>query len=157
MENNVQDLIRISESKQKLLLQMLDLTQQQSEAIAAEDAELLQELTEQRQNIIQAVDILDKQFAAGFDVLKRSLGITSLQEVSPARMEGCGDLKAVVGDIMDLLGEINELDTENTAKAQELLEGISQEIQKLNKTKRVQNAYKAPKIQPSAHFFDKKQ
>ena len=63
----IEYLFKLSEGKLFLINQLWTLTQQQSETIDSGEMDSLNDIIEQKQSIMDRVDVLDKEFAEKYD------------------------------------------------------------------------------------------
>lgn len=156
-EEYIKRLIELSDKKRILLQDMHILTQEQAEAIAAQDVKRLEELVENKQLKIDGINKLDEEFEVYQKRLKQTLGVSSLDEVQNMKIEGISCLKEIIGSIFAIMKEISELEQDNNLKAKEVLNALGEELKKINAGKKVNAAYNySSNIGEPSYFIDRK-
>ncbi|GAB6086323.1 flagellar protein FlgN [Alkaliphilus crotonatoxidans] len=152
-------LYRISEGKLQLMEQLLKLTKQQSvvlKDITDENLAELNQVIEEKQQVIEKVDLLDKEFVGKFEGLKELLGIDSFADMSKEPVVGFKNLKETIEKIVDVRNEIEAVDKANTEKAQMHMAAIKQELQTVKIGKQVNKNYGKKYVVNEPILFDKK-
>lgn len=161
LEQYIGRLKGLLEKKKALLLDVLSLTQAQTEAITDEGMEGLDKLINDKQWIIDGINKLDEAFETDYQSLKSLLGITQTEQLDVAKLEGSAlesarQLKALTAEILNIVRDISEREKVNSEKSNKLLEQYGNEIKKLNQGKKANNAYKAASSSAPSYFLDKK-
>lgn len=147
--------------KKAILLDILALTEAQSDAITEAGMDSLDHLIKQKQLGIDGINKLDGGFASYYDKLKASLGISCMEELEAAKLDdsaikGVKQLKAQTAEILDVIRSISQLEKENARKSKTLLEQFGSEIKKINQGKKANSAYKSGSYSAPSYFVDKK-
>lgn len=161
MDNNsgiyIEKMTELLEKKKQLLHEMLTLTKAQTSVIAAESLDKLQKLVEDKQGVIDRINVLDDEFTAYMDKLKSAVGISKLDDIDVSRFPAAVRLKQGVSGVLDLVREISEIEKVNSVKSNKLLEQLGSQIQKINQGKKINNAYNSQNAAGASSFFlDKK-
>jgi DNA repair exonuclease SbcCD ATPase subunit len=149
-------MVEILDKKQLLLMDMLALTQAQTPAISAETLDELKRLIDEKQQKIEAINILDEEFSVYFERLKVTAGVNKLEDIDAKAFPGSKRLKEKTGEILKLVESISQIEKSNNEKSKKLHEELSSEIKKINQGKRINNAYNPSPANPTAFFLDKK-
>jgi len=152
----VQKLNEISLKKLELIREILLYTRSERDALTSDRLDDMQTLLDEKQLRMDAVDKLDEQFALLTDRLKSSLSLSSLEELPRHHLPGVKELKEVVGQIHQLLGEIKELEDENIALVKAEMQDTRDKIKQAENFKRVRGAYKPVNGNTPSYFFDTK-
>lgn len=156
-ERYIERLTEISNKKYKSLQDMFLLTMAQSEAINEDGLEGLQKLLDDKQSKIEEINKADEDFNVYYTRLKQTMGINSLAEINTPGIKGVKELQQLIGQIMDLLKEISEIEKQNSDKAKNLLNGLGSKIKEISQGKKVSSAYNSsPAAIPPSYFIDKK-
>lgn len=155
-EEYISRLTEVSNKKLVLLKDLLSLTQAQSGTINENQILELQELVDKKKAGIEKIDKLDEEFRVYFQRLKQTLQVKSLDEIDGKKISGVKELQEVIGNIMKLLKGITVIDSENSEKANDLLNSLSGEMKKISQTKKLGSAYTMPVSAPPSYFIDKK-
>jgi len=147
--------------KKALLLDILALTQSQSETITEAGMDSLNHLINDKQLKIDRINELDDEFGACCQKLESALKISHLDQLDAAILEadalkGAKQLKILTSEILDVVRNISEMEKENTKKSKKLLEQFGNEIKRINQGKKANNAYKTGYSNAPSYFLDKK-
>ncbi len=159
MEKNdlINNLIRLSEGKLFLLKQLLTLSGQQSKNIESGEAEKLDKLIEQKQNIMTGIDVLDKEFVKKYDLLKSSVVIETLEGLKPNEKDKMKVLQNKIAEIYSLTEKIQKIDIANVEKVKKNLQSVQNELKKVRAGKRAVQGYSKKDTEGVSIFLDKKQ
>ena len=160
-EKYIERLNELLQKKKALLLDILTLTQAQTEAITEEGLDGLNKLIDDKQAIIDGINKLDEEFGTYYQRLKSTLGITRLDQLDAAKLEGgasdgAKQLKSLTAEILDVVRDISEIEKVNSQKSNKLLGQFGNEIKKINQGKKANNAYKSGAASAPSYFIDKK-
>lgn len=147
--------------KKALLLDILTLTQAQTEAIAEDSLDSLNNLINSKQLKIDEINKLDEEFGTCCSRLKSILGISNLDQLDATKIEygvseGAKQLKGLTAGILDVIRNISEVEKGNSQKSNKLLEQFGNEIKKINQGRKANNAYKPGSVSAPSYFLDKK-
>ncbi len=143
--------------KKQLLGDILDLTEAQTDVIAAGTLDKLKLLIDEKQLKINEIDKLDADFTIYFESLKLAFGINKLSELDVYADPRAKRLKQLTTEVVDLVGRISEVEKINSEKSKKLLNELGSQIKLVNHGKKINNAYsKPPADTSSSYFLDKK-
>lgn len=160
-EKYMERLVEILQKKKDILLDILDLTRKQTEAITEDGLDALNKLIDGKQKKIDEIDKLDEEFGVYFQRLKSTMGISRLDQLDASKLnaavaEKAKSLKSLTAEILDVIKSISELEEINSGKSQELLGEFSKQIRSINQGKKANNAYKPAPYSAPSYFVDKK-
>ncbi|SHH37096.1 flagellar protein FlgN [Sporanaerobacter acetigenes] len=140
MEKNlVDEMIRISNEKLKLLNVILDLTKLEREYIDKEDMDKINGILDEKDNVINRIDKLNIQFLTCFSQLKKENNVNELDELEIEDYPNLKELKEVVIEIKSTFMAISLIDDENN---KEMAKGLEKIKANLKSIKKGQKAYK---------------
>lgn len=129
----------------------------QTEAINIEGMDGLKKLISDKQVKIDEINKIDEEFGVYFARLKQKLGINKLEEIKSSDLKGAKELQQTIGQIMELLKEINELEKHNNEKAKGFLNDLGAKIRQIKEGKKLSNAYSpGTGLRQPSYFIDKK-
>lgn len=156
-EQYVQKLNELSVKKLEGLREILNLTEKQGAVIVEDNIDELQNNIDAKQKQMDMIDELDQAFEVYFGRLKSILGVTSLEDVKMADLNGTAQLKQVVTSIYSITKQIQSLEGENNNKVRDILNNLSAEIRQVKQGKIVNNGYNiGSKLPQQSFYFDKK-
>lgn len=149
----IEYLFKLSEGKLFLINQLWTLTQQQSETIDSGEMDSLNDIIEQKQNIMDRVDVLDKEFAEKYDVMKAEFPIGDVGALDSESREKMRILKEKVREIHNLTEKIQQMDDSNTERFQKNMESIRNELKKVKFGQKVSKGYNVNKQKEGFSIF----
>lgn len=153
----IERIIEASNKKYNCLQDLVLLTMAQTEAISEDGMDGLKNLINEKQIKIDEINKIDENFGVYFDLLKRKLGISRLDEIKTSELKGAKELQLIIGQVMDILKEINELEKRNNEKAKSLLDDLGAKIRQIQEGKKLNNVYNPGSgMRPPAYYVDKK-
>jgi len=156
-EQYVQKLIEISKKKQQSLLQILNLTKDQTAVIAEAEADEIERLIQSKQLLIDNINEMDAEFEVYYSRLKSILNIQSIEEVKETQIQGAAELKQIVTAIVSAIKQIQSLEIENKKKAEEVVNNLASDIRRIKQSKVANNGYNvAARMPRPSYFFDQK-
>lgn len=138
-KNLVDEMIRISNEKLKLLNVILDLTKLEREYIDKEDMDKINGILDEKDNVINRIDKLNIQFLTCFSQLKKENNVNELDELEIEDYPNLKELKEVVIEIKSTFMAISLIDDENN---KEMAKGLEKIKANLKSIKKGQKAYK---------------
>lgn len=153
----IDNLIKLSDGKLFLLKQLSVLTQQQSKNIDSEEAAKLNEIIQQKQNIMKQVDVLDKDFLGKYDLLRGSVMLETMEGLQPSEKDKMKVLQDKIQAIYTLTDKIQKLDGANVEKLKKNLKSVQAELDKVRVGKKVMQSYTYQKAETVSIFVDEKQ
>lgn len=149
-------LIENLKTKKKYLFNILSLTKFQTKAIESQEDEKLSQYINEKQIAIDNINILDKDFIDKFNLVKASLGVTSLDEVKNNSNSPLKNVKTELDDIYKLIEQISVIEKENSTKLNKEFDDIKSKIKEVHAGKKIINAYNSEIIQNDGVFLDTK-
>ena len=144
---SINDLMR---RKLSLLYEFYHFTSDEYNYVREESIELLGTIIEDKQELINEIDYLDRKFLTEFSVLKEILGVSSLEELSGSGDDGLlNELKLNTKEIMDLLIKIDTLDKKVNAKIAKLRADLTLDLSRVQKQRHISTLYSGDKPKPN--------
>ena len=109
----ISQLIKTSELKLNVLYELYELTKKQRKDIENKDDEYLLYTIEKKQEKIEEINELDKNFYITFLDLKKDLAIDSIDEIDIEKYDNVKLLKEVVRSILEVTQNIQKIDKLN--------------------------------------------
>lgn len=152
----IQNLNQIMEQKLELFTEIFDITMLQQKDIESNQADHIEALVQQKQQVIDKIDKLDASFLEGYKKLKEELRLDSLDKVDLVRHPELRMIKSSVEEIMKMAQQIMELENSNREKLDAIFQGIKNELRQINTGKRSIKAYEIQPVYNDGIFIDKK-
>lgn len=140
-ERIVIQMINISNEKLVLLNKLLELTNMQKIAISKSDMQKIDDILNEKDELIKSIDALDVKFLTCFSELKAKNNIKKLDELDSLATPSLKELKEVVNEITSTLMAISLLDDENTRLLKEDLEEIKASLKTVKNGQRAYSGY----------------
>ncbi|QUH24908.1 flagellar protein FlgN [Serpentinicella alkaliphila] len=156
MEEIVSYLIKLSDGKFQLLNSMYDITLKQGKALKENNVELLNKAIGEKQDIIERIDILDKEFLEKYELVKRGLGIENIEKLTEPVI-GFKSLQSKIRDIMDMLNKIRQVDDSNVKQAKINMDESKKHLQNVRIGKKAYSSYNRKPMEGASIFLDKKE
>ncbi|MBU5676696.1 flagellar protein FlgN [Alkaliphilus sp. MSJ-5] len=157
-EELIEYLLKLSEGKLFLINQLLTLTQQQSEGLESEESDILNEIIEQKQNIMDRIDVLDKEFVSKYDLLKGEFLIDNVETMQTDDKNSMRLLQDKIREIQVLTGKIQQIDNSNIERLKKNMELVKNELKKVKFGRKIAQGYGNNKVTDGISIFvDKKQ
>lgn len=137
----IEQLVTLNKEKIDHLENLLDNTKGQKLAISSNSLNSLLDYTRQKQEIMDAIDEIDRSFYLIFIQLKQLTGVESVDQISVVEYPQISSLKETVHIIMDVLKKIEELDHENLKDVQEEIEKIKGHMREVKNQRKVSKGY----------------
>ncbi|MDR7856878.1 flagellar export chaperone FlgN [Tissierella sp.] len=138
---NINKVILLSKDKKKLLTDLLKLTKKQKDLIDNDNLDDLGIVLEDKENIMNKVDIIDKDFLGLYNTIKSEEGIDSFDKIDVRKFDNVKTLKDIVEDVNNILNEISALDNENTRKMKSNIDKIKLDIKQVKEGKKAYKGY----------------
>jgi len=152
----IQNLSQIMEQKLELFSEIYDITLLQQKDIENNQAEQIEALVQQKQQIIDRVDRLDVSFLEGYKRLKEELSLDSLDKIDLSKHPELRNIKASVTEITQMAHKIMELENSNRQKLDAIFQGVKNELRQINTGRRSIKAYEAQPVYNDGIYIDKK-
>lgn len=153
----INNLIKLSDGKLFLLKQLLTLTEQQGKNIGSEEAEKLNKIIGQKQNIMDRVDALDKEFIGKYDLLKTKVPSGALEGLQAEDRDRMKVLQAKIQEIYSLTDKIHKLDLANVEKLKKNLKTVQDELERVRIGRKVIKGYADKSQEGVSIFLDERQ
>lgn len=140
-KEQIDELISISEEKNRLLFEMQEITKRQKEKIKEEDMEKLNEILDEKDNIIKEINKLDISFLSIFSRIKKDENIQDIDQLDIKKYPNLKELKKIVKEVSSTLIAISLIDEENNKSMKKKLEETKMEIRKIKDGKKAYKGY----------------
>ena len=137
----IEELVNLNNNKRNYLKKLYEITKLQTIDISSNSLNSLLDHIIQKQDIMNAVDDIDKKFYAEFQGLKLHLGIKSLEDVDINEYPEIASLKFSVKEVMDLLGEIDKQDKNNISNVKTEMDKLKEDMKDLQTQSKVIKNY----------------
>lgn len=137
----IEELVNLNNNKRNYLMKLYEITKLQTIDISSNSLNSLLDHIKQKQDIMNAIDDIDKKFYAEFQGLKLHLGIKSLEEVDINEYPEIASLKFSVKEVMDLLGEIDKQDKNNISNVKTEMDKLKEDMKDLQTQSKVIKNY----------------
>ncbi|ERM91764.1 FlgN family protein [Caldanaerobacter subterraneus subsp. yonseiensis KB-1] len=155
MENILKKLIDLTKKKIENLKQLYDLTEKIGVAIGSNDLEELKKLLVSKQQIIEKINEIDKDFIPLYNAFKKENKIESIFEMEDNVIGDASKLKGLFIDAKALLDKIKEKDDSNIKEINKVFEKVSDKLEEFSKNKEGYVEY-LRYYTPESYFIDKK-
>lgn len=155
MENILKKLIDLTKKKIENLKQLYDLTEKIGVAITSNDLEELKKLLVSKQQIIEKINEIDKDFIPLYNAFKKENKIESIFEMEDNVIGDASKLKGLFIDAKALLDKIKEKDDSNIKEINKVFEKVSNKLEEFSKNKEGYVEY-LRYYTPESYFIDKK-
>ncbi|MGE5328836.1 MAG: flagellar export chaperone FlgN [Deltaproteobacteria bacterium] len=153
----INELLKITREKKIYLMKMLDYTKKQTDVINNEDLAILDELINEKQKIIDTINVLDTDFEIAFGKIKDQMQVKNLSDVMKSKNEKLDELKKEIQDVVEYIKEIRNQEKLNFNKLSEKKEEIAKKMKGITEGKVASKKYSGePMVPPNPAFFDKK-
>ena len=132
--NNYEKLTSITKNKHTLSGEFLDITKKIKEEVSQENFENVKTYLNERQEIIDSVNLLDKQFLTLFEELKQDKDFEQ-------NIKNYPNLKEYISDIKTNFKDSHDIDIEIMPIVKSELEDIQKEIKKIKTQEKVVDKY----------------
>lgn len=153
----IEYLLRLSDGKLFLVKQLLTLTEQQSEGLESNEIDILNQIVEQKQNVMGRIDVLDKEFLGKYDLLK---GEYLIDHIENMHFDDKGNMRLLqdkIREIQTLTEKIKKIDDANIERLKKNMEVVKSEIKKVKFGKKISQGYNNKGTDGISIFIDKKQ
>ena len=157
MEEIVSYLIKLSDGKFQLLNSMYDITVKQGKALKENNLELLNKAIGEKQDIIERIDILDKEFLEKYELVKKGLGVHNIEKFTEEPVNGFKTLQSKISNIMDIIDKIRQVDDSNVKQAKINMDESKKQLQNVRVGKKAYSSYNKKPMEGASIFLDKKE
>lgn len=151
---NINKMINLSLQKKKMLYEILDLNKKQRQLIEDDKLEEMGELLQNKQTIMDEIDLLDAEFLKLYNKVKEDEKIDSINHIDINKYSNLKDLKSTVESINKILEEISKIDKINTSEMKKSLKAVQQNIKNVKNGKKAYKGYN--KNQSDSMIIDEK-
>ena len=137
----IDKLIDITRKKNKLLKDMLILTEKQKEQIDKDSYEGINRSLDEKDRIMKEIDKLDMSFLEIYNEIKRENAIKDINHLDSKLYPNLKELKKAVEEVTTTLSAISLLDKENTRAMRDKLESAKKELSKIKIGKKAYKGY----------------
>ncbi|MCC5909267.1 MAG: flagellar export chaperone FlgN [Clostridiaceae bacterium] len=155
-EETVDYLFRISQGKLKLVKDLLVLTKQQGEVLEAEEVKRLEALLSKKQELMDKIDLLDREFVEKYGLLKEALGIEDFKDLQHQKVHGLKDLQQRIQEIVTIMKEIQDINNINTSKMKESISQTKDKFKSMKTGKKAVASYTRQYKRSPSIYIDKK-
>lgn len=149
----IDSLIHLNHKKLSLLDSMHELTRLQEVDLSSNSLNSLLDHIHQKQDIMQNIDAVDRDFYKEFVELRSDLKLSSLTDINPAEFPQVIELKSTVSLIMKRLSDIEALDKNNTKAVGEEIEKVKGNMKTLNSQTKATRVYGSGYKNDAPGFF----
>lgn len=154
--NLISYLNKLSEAKLRLMEEILSITEEQASCTNEEEIDRMAELIQLKQQVIDKINVLDKEFIDKFNSLKGLLSINTLDEIDMSKYKEMKDLKYSIGQIYVEVEKIQHVEAENSINMQKAFENVKRELSQVKNSARINNVYTKNKKIYGGVFIDKR-
>lgn len=133
--------IKLSQEKKVLLNEILNLTKKQKDLIEEDNIDDLGIVLIDKENLMNKIDLLDKEFLSLYNSIKLEEEIDSLDKIDTRKFKNIKSLKDIISEVNSILTEISSLDRENTNNMKSNIEKIKLNIKQVKKAKKAYKGY----------------
>jgi hypothetical protein len=155
-EEYIKSMVEVLKEKYKLLMDILQLTGSQTNAINNEEFETLEKLIHDKQIRINCIEPLDKRFNTIFLELKTELNIESMEQLNNKNIQGIKALKEATSKVIEIIAEISVIEKQNNEIMLKLMEKSKKEIKNITNGKKALSAYTPHPLNSPSYYIDKK-
>lgn len=155
--NNIISKLQILLDQKKTSMESIHkLTLAQKDDIDKNQGENLSSFIDEKQKEIERIEDLDEAFAETYQLLKSSLNIHALDSMDIDSYPQLKIVKKITGEILDLAGNIMELEEENKARVSDLIGSIKRELKTVRLGQKSLKAYEKPNVNVEGVYIDRK-
>lgn len=159
IEELIDVLIDLSHKKENHLKEMCSLTEMQEDSIKNEDVDGLTGMIEKKRVLVEKINYIDVLFLENHNQLKKSLNISSIENMDVKEYPRLKELKLSIGNIMELLKKIDIIDGRNKEKVKIDFEKVKAELKNIKgkkKSAKITSSYQNKYIGAQGVFIDHK-
>ncbi|WP_432662713.1 flagellar export chaperone FlgN [Wukongibacter baidiensis] len=144
-ERIINELIDISKNKYRLLQILLGIEKKINQSLQSLMPRSVIKQMEIKDKYITEANNQDVKFYTCFNELKTNLGVDSLEKVDGTKYPRMKELKKIIGEILNVVGEIEIISSENSKIFKSNMDKMGNELRGIKQGKKAANAYKAHK------------
>lgn len=155
-KNAINFLIEVSETKYNVMKEIYELTKKQKVDIENGNGDSLLSDIEKKQEKIEEVNSLDKQFYSIYIKIKQMLNINSIEEIDINKYPNIKDLKNQVANVLEITKKIDEVDKINMDEVKKEFEKVKNEMKSLKNNVKASRGYNTKYNYAQGVFIDNK-
>lgn len=153
----INELVEISSRKISLLEKIAVETKSQTEAIEKEDMKKLDQNINNKQALIDEINVLDNNFDAIFNKIKEKYGVNKRGDILRSNDISLKDLQSKIQKILKIIEEIKSIEDKNHKRLSARKDELGKKMREISKGKMAKNIYSGkPIVPPNPAFIDKK-
>lgn len=149
-------LAELTETKYQIMKEIYELTKKQKVDIQSGDADELVRDVEKKQEKIEEVNSLDKQFYTVYVKVKQMLNINSIEEIDVNKYPEIKELKIHVEKVLEVVKLIDNIDKINNEEVKKEFEKVKSEMKNLKTSVRANKVYNTKYNHAQGVFIDNK-
>lgn len=149
-------LLNFIENKRRLFDNIMEITLEQKKDIEENEANNIEELVNRKQSVIDSIDEIDRAFSEKFELLKKHLNVSALEEIDFVKYPKLRDLKQKVEEIMSLAREIMQTEEYNRSRLTSRMNDLKKEMNHISVGKKSIKAYETAPAYNDGIYIDKK-
>ena len=139
--DRINKIIKLSQEKKILLIEILSLTKKQKDLIEEDNIDDLGIVLIDKENLMNKIDLLDKDFLSLYNSIKSDEGIDSLDKIDIRKFDNLKSLKDIVSEINKILEDISSIDRENKKNMKSNIDKVKLNIKQVKKGKKAYKGY----------------
>lgn len=139
--DRINKIIKLSQEKKILLIEILSLTKKQKDLIEEDNIDDLGIVLIDKENLMNKIDLLDKDFLSLYNSIKSDEGIDSLEKIDIRKFGNLKSLRDIVGEINKILDDISSIDRENKKNMKLNIDKVKLNIKQVKKGKKAYKGY----------------
>lgn len=139
--DRINKIIKLSQEKKILLIEILSLTKKQKDLIEEDNIDDLGIVLIDKENLMNKIDLLDKDFLSLYNSIKSDEGIDSLEKIDIRKFDNLKSLRDIVGEINKILDDISSIDRENKKNMKSNIDKVKLNIKQVKKGKKAYKGY----------------
>lgn len=139
--DRINKIIKLSQEKKILLIEILSLTKKQKDLIEEDNIDDLGIVLIDKENLMNKIDLLDKDFLSLYNSIKSDEGIDSLEKIDIRKFDNLKSLKDIISEINKILDDISSIDRENKKNMKSNIDKVKLNIKQVKKGKKAYKGY----------------
>jgi len=137
----IQEMIKICNTKLSHLKNIISISENQKNAIAEDNTDLLDSAISKKQVEMDIIDKLDIYFIQKYEELKKAYNINSIEEIDGSTYPNIKELQTKISGIFQALKAIEEIDKCNNEKLSENFEDVKMKLRQIKQGKTMNKGY----------------
>ncbi|MDD3840314.1 MAG: flagellar protein FlgN [Clostridia bacterium] len=156
IEKDIKKLLCLVSEKYELVKEIRAMTQKQRSSIHDDKLELLLNIINQKQECIDKVNELDKQFLEVAGRLKKTMKIDSMDEIDYGKYPELAKVRRRILDIVSVLNQIKEIENGLKKDSKDKKNQLKMSIDSIKRNKKGILGYNKTYSEQASYFIDKK-